>query len=184
MKNQINNIQSFNTVMLIDDNEVDNYLNERIVGFYNFAKRILVHSSSKSALEYLKNLQRNSSISRDLIPDLIFLDLDMPEMNGFLFIDEFLKLVDEIKDYTKIVILSSSIQPIDLERSKRIPEVVSFLNKPLKKKNLDDLCFLPHAGNNNRVYRQNSSFLINNQDYFLQRETLHQGEMNRIYAEN
>lgn len=184
MKTLKNSKPSYNTVMLIDDNEIDNYMNERIVNFYNFAKRILVHTSSKSALEYLKNLQRNDSMDRDLIPDLIFLDLEMPEMNGFLFIEEFLKLKDEIKNYTKIIILTSSIQPSDLEKSKTIPEVVSFINKPLKKKNIDDLCFLPHPGNNNRVYKQNSSLLMNEGYYSYPKEILYQRDMDRINVQS
>ena len=77
-----------------------------------------------------------------MIPEIIFLDMDRPIMNGFEFIDEYRKLEEEIKNQIKIVMLSSSVNPHDEEKSKTIPEIIGFLHKPLGKKHLHDLCMM------------------------------------------
>ncbi|MGB4973973.1 MAG: response regulator, partial [Cyclobacteriaceae bacterium] len=67
----------------------------------------------------------------EVLPDVIFLDIDMPLMDGFQFLDEFEKLTSNTKKSCKIVMLTSSINPQDFDRSKKYSNVKLYLNKPL-----------------------------------------------------
>jgi CheY-like chemotaxis protein len=122
----------YKTVMLIDDNEIDNFINERLIKAYLFAENVYVHTSTKSALEFLKNLEVTlSDIPADLIPSHILLDINMPILDGFHFLDEFDKFKPQIKDNIKIIMLTTSLNPMDMEKSKTYKQVIKFLHKPL-----------------------------------------------------
>lgn len=117
--------------MLIDDNEIDNFINQKMLEGCNFAERVYVHTNGKSALEFLRNIERMGKKELSLFPDVIFLDLNMPVMDGYQFADEFEKLPDTLKNRTKIVILTTSLNPSDAEKAKKYPLIVKYLNKPL-----------------------------------------------------
>ena len=123
--------------MLVDDSEIDNFINLKMIEGCNFAERVYVHSNGKSALEFLKNLERLDSKDGSLFPELIFLDLNMPIMDGFQFVEEFEKIPAKFTASTKIIILTTSLNPNDMERSKRHPHIVKFINKPLSQATLD-----------------------------------------------
>jgi CheY-like chemotaxis protein len=114
-------------VMLIDDNELDNFINKKLVEADSFASATTIHTSAQSALDYLKNNSGDSSLT----PDLIFLDIMMPEMDGFDFLDAFDKMPDAVKSKCKIVMLSTSDSFKDLNRANQNKYVKRFLNKPL-----------------------------------------------------
>jgi len=114
-------------VMLVDDNELDNFINKKLVEADSFAGATTIHTSAQRALEYLKN---NASDDGQ-IPDLIFLDIMMPEMDGFGFLDAFDKLPDSVKSKSRIVMLSTSDSFKDLNRANQNKYVKRFLNKPL-----------------------------------------------------
>jgi CheY-like chemotaxis protein len=114
-------------VMLVDDNELDIFINKKLVEGENFSSQVVAHSSAQSAIDYLK---QNAS-SEENIPNIIFLDIMMPGMDGFGFLDEFGKLDDSIKKKSHIVMLSTSESFKDLNRANQSPYVYKFLNKPL-----------------------------------------------------
>src|SRR5258705_4531156 len=91
----------YSRVMLIDDNDIDNLINSRIITAHNFASFVDVRTTTESALEYLLTLKADSSI----IPSVIFLDLNMPVMDGFAFLEEFEKMADFIQGNCKVVVL-------------------------------------------------------------------------------
>jgi CheY-like chemotaxis protein len=128
----------YSTVMLIDDSEIDNFINQKMIEGFNFSDRIYVHTSSKSALEFLANFER-SHLPEELIPEIIFLDINMPIMDGFQFAEEFQKTCPKIYDKVKIVFLTSSLNPVDQKRAMAVRGVYSFLNKPLGKDHLSKL---------------------------------------------
>jgi CheY-like chemotaxis protein len=128
----------YSTVMLIDDSEIDNFINQKMIEGFNFSDRIYVHTSSKSALEFLANFER-SHLPEDLIPEIIFLDINMPIMDGFQFAEEFQKSCPKTYDKVKIVFLTSSLNPVDQKRAMAVRGVYSFLNKPLGKDHLNKL---------------------------------------------
>ncbi len=119
--------------MLIDDNELDNFINKKLLENEKFADTINVHQSAQSALDEIK---RNEN-SPDQLPQIIFLDIMMPHMDGFGFLEELGKLSDNIRKTSKVIMLSTSESFKDLNRANQSRFVYKFLNKPLNKLVLD-----------------------------------------------
>lgn len=122
--------KKYRTVMLIDDNEIDNLINQKMIEAASIADNIYTHTGAKSAIEFLKNMEK-LGVAEEVLPDVIFLDIDMPLMDGFQFLDEFEKLTTVAKKKCRIVMLTSSINPQDFNRSKKYENVKLYLNKPL-----------------------------------------------------
>ncbi|HET7179602.1 MAG TPA: response regulator [Chryseosolibacter sp.] len=122
--------KKYRTVMLIDDNEIDNLINQKMIEAASIAENIYTHTGAKSAIEFLRNMEK-LDVAAEVLPDVIFLDIDMPLMDGFQFLDEFEKLSDVTKKKCRIVMLTSSINPQDFNRSKKYDNVKLYLNKPL-----------------------------------------------------
>jgi CheY-like chemotaxis protein len=130
----------YKSIMLIDDNEIDNFINEKLIKAYYFAENVYVHTSTKSALEFLKNVEVTiSAMPEELIPSHILLDINMPILDGFHFLDEFEKFAEPLKNRIKIVMLTTSLNPMDIEKSKNYKHVVKFLHKPLTESELSQL---------------------------------------------
>lgn len=127
--------KKYRTVMLIDDNEIDNLINQKMIESASITDNIYTHTGAKSAIEFLRNVEQLDVVDQ-VLPDVIFLDIDMPLMDGFQFLEEFEKLSNIIKKKCKIVMLTSSINPQDFSRSKKYINVRSYLNKPLSHDNI------------------------------------------------
>ena len=125
----------YKKVMVIDDSQIDRFVAEYNLRKYLFAEEIILQNSAKGALEYLKA----RTDKPEEIPQFIFLDIRMPEMDGFQFLEEYEKLPDEIKKKCIIMMLSSSLSPDDHERAEKNKFVNRFLNKPLDIEKLDAL---------------------------------------------
>jgi CheY-like chemotaxis protein len=123
--------QKYKAVMLIDDNEIDNLINQKMIEATGVCEHIYTHTAAKAAIEFLKNIERIDSKGSSLLPDVIFLDIDMPLMDGFQFLDEFDKLSENIKSHCQVVMLTSSINPNDLAQSKKNKYVKKYISKPL-----------------------------------------------------
>ncbi|MFN8165406.1 MAG: response regulator [Bacteroidia bacterium] len=127
----------FERVLLIDDNDIDNFINERMITTNHFSKSVVVKNSAESALQYLRELPSDINA----LPQVIFLDLNMPVMDGFGFLAEYEKLSETIRKNCKVIVLSSSISPEDINRASTNQYVVKYVNKPLNEKYLDAINF-------------------------------------------
>ncbi len=128
------NSEAIERVMLVDDNDTDNFISKRIIEITRFADHVEVKNSGKSALDYLKENQENE----DMLPNLIFLDINMPIVDGFIFLYEFEKFNDLIKDKCKVVILSSSDNKRDIDKIVNNNHVIKFITKPLTEVALEE----------------------------------------------
>ena len=121
----------FKTCLLIDDNYIDNFVTRKILEAGNFTENIVVVRSAGDAIK---------SLSEGLVkPDAIFLDVRMPMMSGFEFLEEYDKIDIDKKDI-KIFMLSSSLDPLDLRKSSDNKYITQFIHKPLTQKALEELC--------------------------------------------
>jgi len=130
--------KKYKTVMLIDDNEIDNLINQKMIEASDIAKHIFIHTGARSAIEFLRNIEKIEG-AEQILPEVIFLDIDMPLMDGFQFLEEFEKFSDVIKYKSRIVMLTSSLNPQDVNRSKKYPYVKLYINKPLSHDSLTKL---------------------------------------------
>ena len=125
-------VNRYKSVLLIDDNEIDNFINERMISTSGFSNKVVVKTSCDDAILFLKDVENNA----DAIPDIVFLDLNMPGKDGFAFLADFESLSDIVKGKCRIVVLSSSISPDDINRASTNPYVIKYVNKPLSEKYL------------------------------------------------
>jgi CheY-like chemotaxis protein len=121
----------YRNVMLLDDSELDNFINEKIIEASHFAEKIYTNTSALSALEFISNLIIMGDDFSGTYPDVIFIDINMPMMDGFQFIELFEKKTAQYAKKPKLVILTSSVYHEDMQRARDISENLLFLNKPL-----------------------------------------------------
>lgn len=126
-------------VLLIDDNDIDNFINERMVKGCAYASTVYVNTSTKSALEFLKNLAVNPETPLSMFPTVIFLDINMPMLDGFQFLTELEKFDYDFVKRLRVVMLTSSINPADQEKALKSKLVTAFLHKPLTEEVLQNI---------------------------------------------
>ncbi|HMP99607.1 MAG TPA: response regulator [Cyclobacteriaceae bacterium] len=112
-------------LMLIDDSDIDLFVEQKVVEMAGFASRV---SSYISPAEALDSLQKASTSE---LPDLILLDLNMPVMDGFALLEAISQSPNKILEKLRVIILTSSNSPQDQERAKNYPNVIGFMSKPL-----------------------------------------------------
>lgn len=122
-------------IMLIDDNENDNFFHAREIKKYNPKIAIIEKTLATDALEYLKSLEANAY----LLPDLILLDINMPYLNGWEFLEEYSKFDQTIPNRIIIMMLSTSGNPNDIEKSKTYENAADYITKPLTRQILDSI---------------------------------------------
>jgi CheY-like chemotaxis protein len=134
MKNKVN------CILLIDDDEPTNFLSQMIIEQADCAAEVQVAYSGCQALDYLTSRGEFTSEQNTYPrPDLIFLDINMPAMNGWEFLQKYNSLEKEHKGNIVIIMLTTSLNPDDRLRSGDFPDVSGFENKPLTREKLDTL---------------------------------------------
>jgi len=128
-------MNNIGTVMLVDDNDTDNFISKRIIEITKFSSNVIVKNSGKSALDYLVENKE----SPDAIPDIIFLDINMPIVDGFVFLYEYEKFSNSVKDKCRVIILSSSDNKRDIDKIINNDFVIKFVTKPLTEKTLEEI---------------------------------------------
>ncbi len=128
-------------VLCVDDDPITLMLCKMVIKKAGFATEIITAQNGEEAINYFDELNLNnlgSTISR--YPQLVFLDLNMPVMGGWEFLDHYLKNnYDSIFKECKIIVLSSTIDPYDIQKAKTYPMVLDFISKPITKEILEEL---------------------------------------------
>ena len=128
-------------VLCVDDDPITLMLCKMVINRSDFAQELITAQNGEEALNYFDDLRLNNlgnEVKR--YPELIFLDLNMPVMGGWEFLDCFIK--EDYRTYfkdCKVIVLSSTIDPDDINKAKTYPMVLDFLSKPITKEMLEDL---------------------------------------------
>lgn len=120
---------------IIDDDSLFKFLTKRGIQETQLVDNIEVFSNGLEALNFVNTILKDS----DKLPDIILLDIDMPVMDGWDFLEEYIKLLPEINKKINIYIISSSNDPADIIRSKNYPIVKDFIIKPVTKQKFIEL---------------------------------------------
>ena len=126
-------------VLLIDDDDTTNFLNKRLLEEMQVAREIMVYNNGKEAIDYLSEACSEDQSSDKRCPDLIFLDIKMPVMDGFSFLDEYQRRKLDAKDHVIIMMLTSSASFYDLERLKNYSRVKKHYSKTLTKHDVQEV---------------------------------------------
>jgi CheY-like chemotaxis protein len=126
-------------ILLIDNDRINNFINERLLKKLDIAGHIEVRQNGKEALEYLHQI----FALKEECPELIVIDINMPGMNGFEFLEEFKKLEIVNKLSTRLTMLSTSSNPDDIERLRNLH--IELIRKPLTEEKIRELMNESHA---------------------------------------
>jgi len=121
------------TMMLVDDSVINHYIVKTIFRKEGFINEVICFEGAAEALMQLSNIDESN------LPDIILLDINMPGMNGFDFLEAFNELSSVVKQKCKIVMLTSSMNAADVERATSNPYVKFYLHKPLTKESISQL---------------------------------------------
>ena len=122
--------------ILIDDSEIDLFIHRRFLELCNFTKELIAYKSAETAIDWLSNL------NGDTPPNVIFLDLNMPVVDGFSFLKLFTNLPEKIRNHSRIVVLTSSNSATDREQVFLYKNVIQMITKPIKQSDIESLRML------------------------------------------
>lgn len=126
-------------IMCIDDDPVTLMLIKKVVRKISFSKEIINAQNGEEALEILGSLNKYENKETLIKPQLIFLDINMPVMSGWEFLDFFNSSKYSEFNNIKVIVLTSSIDPEDVKKSKTYPNVIDFQSKPITVEMLDNI---------------------------------------------
>ncbi|MGN8067528.1 response regulator [Mucilaginibacter sp. 22184] len=124
------------SVLLIDDDEINNFISIKLIKKALLNTEIMACLNGKFAIEQLSDIQRKDP---EKMPDYILLDINMPIMNGWEFLDEYKRLNIDPQGKSKIYIISSSVFSNDINKAKSYPLVKDFISKPLNVEKIKEL---------------------------------------------
>jgi CheY-like chemotaxis protein len=116
-----------NKIVIIDDDPIDHFLIQHIMQDNNYPNNTTYTMDGSLVLDYIEQNKHQP----ELLPDVIFLDLNMPKFSGWDFLDRFRLLSTDLQKDIQVHILTSSVRPLDKERSTQYPFVKSYISKPL-----------------------------------------------------
>lgn len=119
-------------ICIVDDDEIYKFTMKRMIEINQLAKKLLIFSDGEEAINFMID---NVANSVDL-PDVIFLDINMPIMDGFQFMEEYVKLKPTVGKKITIYMVTSSVDSVDIDRAKSISEISDYIIKPIKSEEL------------------------------------------------
>lgn len=123
-----NVMSTLKKVVIIDDDQVNNFVCESIIKNAGFAEEVISYEWAEDAV---KDLVQAAQTNPDHFPNLIFLDINMPGMDGWAFLEEYRKLPQQITNQCCLFMLSSAVDRKDIITAKNMLEVKDFFSKPL-----------------------------------------------------
>ncbi len=126
----------FKTVLLIEDDPITVMVCERIIRMTGFAEKVVSVSNGQEAIDFI---QEQAVLKNDGLPQLIFLDINMPVMNGWEFLGQFHEIAPYFTRCPDIYILSSTVDPEDYKKAESYSVVKQFISKPLTKELLNSI---------------------------------------------
>ncbi len=130
--------QKVELACIIDDDKIYVNLVKKIIEIKKLSQDLLIYKNGKEALDYFKNSMEGIT-DEEKLPDIIFLDLNMPVMDGWEFLNEFIKIKNKLNKKITLYVVSSSIDPRDLERAKSFNLVTDYLIKPIELKKFEKI---------------------------------------------
>jgi CheY-like chemotaxis protein len=129
-----------NCILLVDDDEPTNFLNKMAVEELGCTNHIKIIPGAREALDYLTCAGQPAPLNNECPnPEIIFLDINMPAMDGWEFLQQYEALPDERKSSIIVIMLTTSFNPEDEQKARNIPSVKEFRNKPLTPVMLQDI---------------------------------------------
>jgi CheY-like chemotaxis protein len=125
-------MHTFKNIMVIDDSYFDRLIAHKVIVLSKVADHVELIESAQKGIDYLKSTLHNPSG----LPEIIFLDISMPYMDGFGFLEAFRQLPAAIRGKCRIVMLSSSVNPADIKKAEKSVFVEGFIAKPLSREKL------------------------------------------------
>ncbi|UYQ93332.1 response regulator [Chitinophaga horti] len=124
-------IDGLDCILLVDDDHATNFINSMIIKRAQLDVHVQVVTNGQEALDYLTGTGDFANNTNYILPGIVFLDINMPAMNGWEFLDEYHKLPEEKKAGIVIAMLTTSLNPDDERKANGIDDIRGFLNKPL-----------------------------------------------------
>ena len=124
------------SILLVDDDEINNFISIKLIKKALVSTEIVACLNGKFAIEQLVEMQNKGP---EKLPDYILLDINMPIMNGWEFLDEYKRLNIDPLGKTKIYIISSSVFSNDINKARSYPLVKSFISKPLSVEKIKEM---------------------------------------------
>ncbi len=128
-------MKKIKTLCLVDDDDIFQLITQRVIAQTNLVDTIKVFSNGLDAMDFLRSVAQNAA----QLPEIILLDLNMPVMDGWEFLEEFTLLKPRLEKKITIYVVSSSIAPSDIQRAEAINEVTDYIIKPITTEKLLDM---------------------------------------------
>lgn len=126
-------MKKINRVLLVDDDIATNYLHKTLLKGMNLVEHVELASNGKEALDYVSLCSLND------LPDLTLLDVNMPQMSGFEFLEKYLTLDEERQTGVKLLMITAAVDPKDRYKLEKYEDIVQLVNKPLTVKKVVEI---------------------------------------------
>ncbi len=134
-------LKKLSNLTIVDDDPMSSFYIKRLAELGEVANIITIYNNAQGALDYLLKYKK----SDQNLPDIILLDIYMPGIDGWGFLQEFKKFKDSLEKKIEIYIISSSTHPQDISKAKAIPEVKDYFQKPVTMELLKEITEKYHA---------------------------------------